>query len=132
MLAKRTDPNSLRACFAQNVDNIISPRSGSRIHAQLVQYFGGRISTSHVINVDMYKNDGISLDLNNDVDSIFNAKTCYLLSSKPVSRVVVVLSPLVTSRLLGLFMALCERFGFILKGIKRAKLSEDRLIKQGE
>ena len=129
-LAVRTDPDSLRACYAHDADDIVTPRSNARINTQLVCYFGGRISTNHIIDVELYKNTPLSLDKKKHSEPMFNAKISYLLSVKAVNVVLVVLSPLVTPRLIGLFLMFCERFGFIVKGIKRIKLAAARLNKK--
>ena len=134
-LAQRTDPQSLRALYAEHLDDIMALRSSARIHAVMSKYFGGRVSANHSIDVSIYKNKSYTKlsYVPEDLNKIFNEKLpAYFLTVPTVSNIVAVISPLVSSRLIGLLLSSWQCFGLLLAGITRCRLTQDRAQKIGK
>ncbi|KAK2148746.1 hypothetical protein LSH36_485g02057 [Paralvinella palmiformis] len=120
ILARRTDPNSLCALYGgESRDEclLFCPRNPDRIHSELCRWFGGRVPPSGVINVGPTSNEFIvSGKWASKKDSTAQTEKD-IASKQPVatltatvrSDIIVVVSPLVPTKCLGLILATCQR-----------------------
>lgn len=137
ILARRTDPNSLCALYGgESRDEclLFCPRNPDRIHSELCRWFGGRVPPSGVINVGPTSNEfivsgkwaskkGSTAQTEKDIASKQPVAT---LTATVRSDIIVVVSPLVPTKCLGLILATCQRRGYQLHGVKRCRLSAKR------
>lgn len=142
-LARKTDPKSLSALYGgESRDEclIFCPRHPSRIHSELCRWFGGRVPASGVINTNNAryirklqrstpKKSRQSLSARDDNLLHFPPPSCLMAVSR--SDVFVIVSPLVPTRCLGMILAICQRRGYQMRGVRRTRLTSKRASSLG-
>ena len=135
-LARRTDPNSLCAMYGgESRDEclLFCPRNPDRIHSELCRWFGGRVPSSGVIDIGTSSREFSgrkSKKANSRAEIPANCPVA-TLTALARSDIIVVISPLVPSKCLGLIFATCQRRGYQLHGVKRCRLSTRRATSLG-
>ena len=118
-LARRTDPHSLCALFGggEAPCPLVTPRGAAATATQLARWFGGRVPAGGVV-VAAGRTDGQTPPAT--------------LVAATRSDVFLVVAPLVPSGCCGMLLALCEKRGYQLRGVKRAHLASKQASSLGE
>lgn len=127
-LARKTDPNSLCALYGGSSRDeclLFCPRNPSRVLTELSRWFGGRVPASGVIDVGhASKRVGKKGNKDNIKDAELPAcKPPATLTASSKGEVFLVISPLISTRCMGMLLATCQRRGYQIRGIRRCHIS---------
>ncbi|KAM7371849.1 hypothetical protein PAMP_009058 [Pampus punctatissimus] len=130
MLSKGRDTTSkkLNHCRGQESPLLYSPRLASQVHTELCLWFSGRLQGGKTQNLSQNANIH-SIVVVPSVDgvggSMFDERSSALLCATTKGDMLLVVSPIVPPCCYIRVLAVCERRGFILRGLQRLQLQSN-------
>ena len=134
-LARRTDPMSLCALYGGDSRDecfLFCPRNPTRVLTELARWFGGRVPASGVIDVGHASSGKKAKKFGGKSQDIPKCKPPASLTGTIRGELVLVISPLVPTKCLGLILATSQRRGYQLRGVRRLRMNAKRAHVLGE